>query len=261
MNNWEDKTVRIPIRVINGEIKYFYGGELPLIENGVIGELILPEYSIKDERFIQVSQMEEKVEFLKSETSIAVGISKKSIPEDKKKFLLKIPTVVWTTDSYVQVELLEPLFLLIRGSKKSTLSNVKCYIPSLQCEADSINSAYSIISQAFETHRRSHTGNVFEKCFFQYDDLWYSLDFKRDIEEGTYEENLFLDYKLFEINKSTPQGKDGYSELESRLIDAIKDKGLISGKEIKNIFDNDKNRYISVINDLIDRGVIVERKE
>lgn len=51
------KTVKIPVRIVNGQVKYFYGGNLPKIKDGIIGELILPEYGIVDDLFLEISQM------------------------------------------------------------------------------------------------------------------------------------------------------------------------------------------------------------
>ncbi|QTA88378.1 hypothetical protein [Desulfonema magnum] len=36
------KTVKIPVKVVNGELKFFYGGDLPKLEDGTVGDLIVP---------------------------------------------------------------------------------------------------------------------------------------------------------------------------------------------------------------------------
>ena len=48
-----NKTVSIPIRYANGKIEYFYGGKLPKLKDGVIGELILPAYAVEDKKFLE----------------------------------------------------------------------------------------------------------------------------------------------------------------------------------------------------------------
>jgi hypothetical protein len=52
-----------------------------------------------------------------------------------------------------------------------------CTIPSLNMEAESLNHAFTIISEAYETKRRSHSGNVFERAYAQNDSgHWNNLD-------------------------------------------------------------------------------------
>ena len=47
-------TIKIPVRVKNGVIQNYYGGPLPEIYDKVFGELIFPEYAIKDKDFIKM---------------------------------------------------------------------------------------------------------------------------------------------------------------------------------------------------------------
>ncbi len=42
------KTARIPLRLVGGEFKISYGGDLPAMREGTIGELIVSEYSVTD---------------------------------------------------------------------------------------------------------------------------------------------------------------------------------------------------------------------
>lgn len=61
-----NKTVSIPIRYANGKIEYFYGGKLPKLKDGVIGELILPAYALEDKKFLENISKEVIVDFLPS---------------------------------------------------------------------------------------------------------------------------------------------------------------------------------------------------
>jgi len=255
-----DKTIIIPIRISNGEVKYYYGGNLPEIEDGVIGDLILPEYSVKDNRFINISQKKDKIEILPSGSLIMVAVSSKNIPQDMISFIIKINTSLLTSEVFVEVELKGPLYLLIRGSKKSSLLGVNCFIPSLKKQAISINNAYTIISEAFEPDRHSHTGNVFEKCFYNNNDTWYPLEHLRAIEEGKFEERLFLDYKIFELNRGI-ENNVKLSNAEELLVKYLHEFGEVYGEKIKQLYNCNKNKYIAVINSLTDKEVIIERKE
>lgn len=255
-----ERTVRIPVKVVNKQLKYFYGGDLPELKEGVIGELILPEYSVKDKRFLEVSQKEEKIEVLPERSIIMVAVNNQNSPDDKKSYLKTIKAYPPTSYAFVEIILCEPLNLIIRGSKKANLDGVKCFIPSLDIEASSLNDAYSKISQVFEPKRISHTGNVFNKCYYMHDNNWRQLDYLRENEEGKYEESLFLDYKVFIVNNNDKILYNKLSEHEQKLFNAITDKG-ITGIEIKELFNNDKKVYIEVINNLINKGLIIERKE
>lgn len=256
-----EKTVRIPVIINNGKVRYYYGGDLPEIGNNVIGELILPEHSVKDERFVSISQMEEEIEFIAAGNTLMFSVSKKSVPQDKEEYLKIIPTQTWTSDAFVEVSIKEPLKLLIRGSKKPILSNVKCFIPSLGKEVISLNSAYSAISEIYESHRTSHTGNVFDKCYYKHDNLWYTLDHKRQIEEGKFEEKLFLDYKIFKINEKTSLANFKLENSEDLLVRYLYEFQTITGEKVKQLFNNDKQKYIHVINSLIDKEIIQEIKK
>lgn len=202
----EGRTIKIPVKVVNGQLRYFYGGDLPEIEEGAIGELILLEGSIRNKNFLEILQAQERVEILPQWSTIMVAVNVENCPDDKRTFLRKIKTDPPTSNSFVEVVLKEALYLIIRGSKRATLDNVKCFIPSLNMETNSLNEAYTKISQAFEPKRRSYTGNVFKKCYYRSQsngDIWYPLDSLREIEEEKYEENLVLDYKVFSGVKIT----------------------------------------------------------
>lgn len=64
---------------------------------------------------------------------------------------------------FVEVNLQEPLSLQLRGTKHGRLKPVKCSIPSLSKEADSLNQAFYLISSDFEPGRKSHVGNAFQQ--------------------------------------------------------------------------------------------------
>jgi hypothetical protein len=250
----EAKTVKIPVRMVNGQVKYFYGGNLPKVEDGVIGELILPEYSILDDSFVSVSNCEQKIEVLPSGISIMVAVNMR-VPTKKKNCLENIRTQPLTTDTFVRVELKDPLHLLLRGTKKSKLMGARCSIPCLETDAGSLNNAYTIISEEFEPERISHTGNVFNKCYYEGNsDIWFPLEALREAEEGKFEEMLFLDDKFFKLI-AYPY-PSSLSADENLLLASFNCDNQISGKRIKEIFKHDKFKYLTVIHSLVDKAVI-----
>lgn len=252
------KTVKIPVRIVNGQVKYFYGGDLPKIKNDVIGELILPEYGISDHLFLNISQKEYEREILPEGSIVMVAVNSNNVPDKYREFTEDIITSdLQYNRVFVRVEITEPLRLLCRGSKKAILMETKCKILSLDREASSINNAYTIISEQFEPERRSHTGNVFSKCYWENDSKWFPLEILRVLEESNFEEQLFLDFKVFKLNSSYDK-KIVFNEDEELLIAHFSRNEQLCGKKIKEIFNQDKHKYIGAIRSLTDKAVIEE---
>jgi hypothetical protein len=57
------------------------------------------------------------------------------------------------------------LRIRIRGDQEAKLEPCSCEITALKREATSVNHAFTIISESYETQRLSHTGNVFERAY------------------------------------------------------------------------------------------------
>jgi hypothetical protein len=72
--------------------------------------------------------------------------------------------------AFVELVLLQALRLVRKPRKRSRLEDCPGTIPAISLEARSVNHAYSLISEAYEGWRRSHTGNVFREVFFQSSD-------------------------------------------------------------------------------------------
>jgi hypothetical protein len=264
-----EKTVHIPVIIINGEIRYSYGGNLPKIKNGAEGKLIVREYDTEDKEFIKISQHEEKIEILPKDTELMLAINPFYVPEEKRQYLNFIKTIDNKSFLHVRVVLLQSLFLQLRGSKMSNLMMASCKIPGLNRTASSINNAYTIVSQELEPERKSHTGNVFEKCYYKDDDdqLWHPLNYLRIREENIYEEKLFLDNKLFNLVPEVIDSicnnrfdREIFSDNELIIIDNLIKNKYITGFMIKKIFNDNKKNYINAVNCLLDRKVIFERK-
>lgn len=68
----------------------------------------------------------------------------------------------------VEIQLVDALAMVpsVRG-RKAKLNHARCWIPSLELKAGSINQAYTKISKAYQPNRLSNTGNVFREVFFK----------------------------------------------------------------------------------------------
>lgn len=168
------KTVLIPTRVVNGELKFFYKGRLPEFMEGTIIDLIVPRFAIKDQEFIEKLESQEFKEILQKNDKLYAAVSSTKIPEPLKKAAYSMETLInrkmdpltmslIQNTLFVEVNLQEPVWLQLRGTKHGRLKPVNCSIPSLNKEADSLNQAYYLISSEFEPWRKSHVGNAFQR--------------------------------------------------------------------------------------------------
>jgi len=253
------KTIRLPVIVINGDIKYYYGGDLPKLEEGVIGDLIIPSKGVTNEELHLKLHSEETIQILQKDHKLLVLVRLDDIPETEV-----VPRQIITNDIYlpinynfVEVILLEPLKLLLRATKKASLKETKCLIPVMDQEVQSLNTAYTKISEKYEPKRRSHTGNVFEKCLYYSNSTkkWETLDRLRNIEESKYQERLFLDDRMFILTDNNDNAKELRDE-EKLVLLRLKMSKKVSGKEIRELLEPLNKDYIEVINNLIGKFCI-----
>lgn len=264
MSDDNDKVIKIPIRIANNIIRYYYGGDLPEFSDGAIGDLIVPEFAVIDKKFISIIQAEQKYQILDRDTIVMMGIKGNDLPTEFRQNINPnhLDHEYKIHDGFVGVLLKEPLYLQYRGSKKPTLSDVKCYIEVLKIDAISLNNAFTIISEKFETSRKSHTGNVFDKCFYKSENgKWYPINKLREDIVSKFEESLVLDYKSYKLENNSLK-IDALKENEMYLVGYLIEYKIISGKKIKELYKDKKdNKFIEIINSLLDKNIISEVTE
>lgn len=184
------KTVRIPVRVSKGNVTFFYGGSLPIMEDNIIGDLVVPAYAIKDPEILKKLSQETIKNVLPSGTILLVEFHPKDFDnldantehhfrETFRRYLQKDSENAFfqIRGGYSEVILKEPLRVFTRGTKFPVLAPCICDIPFLKIEARSLNHAYTLMSQVFEPSRMTHTGNVFKRVYFKDSDgRWYPLN-------------------------------------------------------------------------------------
>lgn len=247
-----DKRVIVPIRVIKGKIEYFYGGGLPNIKDGAIGDLILPEYCIADEEKLQKLTGRYGKKIFEEGEELIIGMSKNLIPPELIKKTLDYNILPPINCRYVKIILRKPLLMQIRGSKKATLSHCECSIPTLNVDAESINHAYTLISQVYEPSRLSHSGNVFERCYYHDKKKtafgkgtmqWKPLKVIRDTLAAEYEENNLIKKASGDIpDKGQPISKENEADENKgtvgRPLSRIeREIAKISDSELDELFD------------------------
>ena len=139
--------------------------------------MVAPE-SIEDANIRGDLSGQRSIPFLKAGSSILFGVSPAMIGDNPPSGLLRPdrPKIL-SGDWFVEVQLNADLYLQVRGDQETRLSSCSCTILALNEEALSLNHAFTLISEAYETKRRSHSGNVFDRGYFvQASGSWQSLD-------------------------------------------------------------------------------------
>lgn len=205
------KTFRIPIRIKDNTLKFFYKDDidlLTLIKDGTIGEIIIPTFAVTDKDKVRKLSKEVKLLFFPKNTTLFVRMiikslgdvkyNEKVIIEDTTKFVRKKNQFIFLNQSYfVPLLLEEDLYIQYRGTKKAKFLRCKCSLPTLGRDAISLNNSYTILSQEYQKHRNAHSGNIFK-------DIFYHDSVKDDIKELGYLREIKeeeLNNKLFDLDE------------------------------------------------------------
>ncbi len=192
--DWTSK-VTMPVKRVGNRWEFFYGGDVP-VKEGTLAELTLSADQITDERFRQRVTQELAVKILDEGTRLLVALSDRSHGGNRvgawpQPFPLNVPpgTTRWECITLGpckaksgQQELLPErggLWLKLKGLERCELSGSTVQMPAGFSipTATSLNHAFTLLSQAYEQHRISNTGNVYTRVFYQdKDECWYHLD-------------------------------------------------------------------------------------
>lgn len=157
------KKVSLPVRITkDGQITFLYGGALPQIRE-TAGELIVPAASVGDTDLLNALENEEEHTFFSKGTTLLVAVNPEKVPADLSKAL---SAALKGTMAAVEVVCKEDQVIRVRCTKHSELAECLYSIPALSATAQSLNEAYRLISEKLEPHRRSHSGNVFQKVLY-----------------------------------------------------------------------------------------------
>lgn len=171
------RTIKIDIRFQYGSVVRFDGRRLPKICEGIIGELTIPAYAIEDEGTYKELAKEFEQSFLQAGEIVNLGLSCPWGTPKPEDLLQPQKGCFDYRYRYAPVELLEDLLIYRTGDKSPRLRQCKCRIPVLDDkEACSLNHAFTLLSERFETKRRSHTGNVFDRGYVERNDRWIQLN-------------------------------------------------------------------------------------
>jgi len=174
-----EKRLRIAVRSTGEGFTLLDGNPPPAIVKGAICELVVRPEALQNpddrNRFVQ----DEVISILGEDSPLLLGVSPHSVGNPKAPGLNCSPQQIGVQTEYwlVEIRLLEDLRIRIRGDQEAKLEPCTCVIPALKREATSVNHAFTIISEAYETERLSHTGNVFQRAYIPIGPKrWQTLD-------------------------------------------------------------------------------------
>src|SRR5262249_31616108 len=70
----QEKTVKIPIQIRAGQIQFYFDGPLPDLEEGVIGDLVVPYDAVLDQKARKLFSEERKIPVFKKKTLLYVQL-------------------------------------------------------------------------------------------------------------------------------------------------------------------------------------------
>lgn len=202
-NNWTEK-VTVPIKRVGNAWEFFYGGDVPVRE-GTMGELTLNARDITDDKFKQRVMQEVVVRILGEGTELCVALSDQtasvkrlgqwpdqnpmSLPPGTTRIerVRLGPVKKKKTDKQMELSEVDSqggLWLKVKGLERCELQGSTVLMPDgfEKPTAISLNHAFTQLSECYEKHRLSHTGNVYERFFYlESDGIWYPLD---DLRQG-----------------------------------------------------------------------------
>jgi len=172
------KHLKIGIRFDGAGFVLLNGDPLPALKKDCVAELVLAPESIQDANLRASLTGQKSILLLKEGSVVLCGVSRTMIDDIFAEGLNPSgPSPIHSTYRFVEVRLDADLWLQVRGDQEARLSSCPCKITALNIEAESLNHAFTLISETYETKRRSHSGNVFERVYAQDErGNWQSLE-------------------------------------------------------------------------------------
>lgn len=204
-SDWTAK-VTVPVKRVGERWEFFYGGDVP-VKEGTLAELTLSADRITNAQFKQRVMQELTVKILDEGTEQLVALSDRDTNgglagewPTPRPLALPAGTTrlerVWLGP--VRHREGEPplnsdmarggLWLRLKGLERSELhaSTVRMAEGYAEPVAISLNHSFTLLSERFEKHRISHTGNVYARVFYKEGNgHWYPLD---DLRRGVQAE-------------------------------------------------------------------------
>ena len=213
------KVIRVPVKLVDGQWELLYGGPVK-VKDGAFGELHLDRVHFTDKAFLKALTEKRKVAVLPSGTELRVALTIKSdLDQRLRPFLLDYASTphdhtakISAETRFVSVRLVGPtqaqqrqkieaggLWLCLEGMEPRGVESGMVDLPRThELETvDSLNYAFTRLSEVFEPWRKAHTGSIYERVFYQErNGRWYQIKDLRDRALASAERQLIKDLWL-----------------------------------------------------------------
>lgn len=192
------KVIRVPVKLVDGQWELLYGGPVKVRE-GAIGELHLDKSSFDDAKFLKALTEKRCVPILRAGIQLQVALSvKPGVPQHLRTCLshgnaLTHPNTdhLSMDTQFASVRLGGPtelqrrrgetdggLKLWLEGMEPRSIESGTVDLPKVTGlqPVDSLNHAFTKLSELFEPWRKAHTGSIYERVFYlESNGRWYPL--------------------------------------------------------------------------------------
>ena len=210
------KVIRVPVKLVDGGWELLYGGPVK-VKEGAVGELHLDHMYFTDKKFLKALTNKRQVTVLAAGTELRVALTVKQgldatlwpylLPRDATPHRHTAKISVDTR--FVSIDLAGPtlaqqkkkvehggLFLMLEGMEPRSIESGMVNLPAAPGlePVDSLNYAFTRLSEVFEPWRKAHTGSIYERIFYlERDEHWYPLKDLRDRALASAERTLIKD--------------------------------------------------------------------
>jgi hypothetical protein len=178
----------------------------------------------------QFSRSFAKIEFLPAETHLMVLV--KPMADLDQQLVQHLRSNLLTQNkkqgNFIEIILFETLFMNLHGVTQGKFQNCNCAVPALSITVQSVNSAYTAISQAYE---KRNGGSVFINVYFEdKDGFWKPLNALREQVDKTYDSEIKQAFRNAFIKLSKSDRVDLLPDMlnwatqdsNERIIDSLK---------------------------------------
>ena len=201
------KVIRVPVKLVDGGWELLYGGAVK-VKEGAVGELHLDQMYFTDKKFLKALTIKRQVAVLAAGTELRVALTvKPGLDAALRSFLLardatphRHTAKISVQTRFVSIHLGGPtvaqqkkanekevahggLFLWLEGMEPRAIESGMVNLPAAPGlePVDSLNYAFTRLSEVFEPWRKAHTGSIYERIFYlERDEHWYPLKDLRD---------------------------------------------------------------------------------
>lgn len=197
------KVIRVPVKLVDGQWELLYGGPVKVRE-GSIGELHLEKACFDDAKFLRALTEKRVVAVLPAGIELRVALTvKPGLGESLRAQLLPPDATphdhtggLSSETRFVAIWLGGPtewqtrrgeveggLKLWLEGMEPRSIESGRVDLPRVKDlePVDSLNHAFTRLSEVFEPWRKAHTGSIYERVFYREGNgRWYPLKDLRD---------------------------------------------------------------------------------